>query len=127
MIHENTLRAWIKSGEGNGKPSLLAGAIAWNRMDDAVRWAVRDIQLWQRLTLLALCAVNIQRRLYSFATWYNTCRPHSALGGSPIRSTVQRCKSTGSIGPQPNSLYFSPVQLSPDLGTAVPRNATADR
>ena len=43
VIHENTLRAWIKSAEGNGNPSLLAGAIAWNRIDDAVRWAVREI------------------------------------------------------------------------------------
>ena len=80
VIHENTLRAWITSAAGNGNPSLLAGAIAWNRIDDAVRWAVREIQLWQRLTLLALCVVNIQRRLDSFAAWYNTARPHSPLG-----------------------------------------------
>ncbi len=44
VIHENTLRAWIKSVEGNGKPSLLAGAIAWNRMDDAVRWAAQELR-----------------------------------------------------------------------------------
>ena len=41
----------------------------------------RTLKLWQRLTLLALCVVNIQRRLDSFAAWYNTARPHSALGG----------------------------------------------
>ncbi len=40
----------------------------------------RTLKLWQRLILLALCVVNIQRRLDSFAAWYNTCRPHSALG-----------------------------------------------
>ncbi len=44
VIHENTLRAWIKSIEGNGKPSLLAGAIVWNRMDDAVRWAAQELR-----------------------------------------------------------------------------------
>ena len=44
VIHENTLRAWIKSIEGSGKPSLLAGAIVWNRMDDAVRWAAHELR-----------------------------------------------------------------------------------
>ena len=44
VIHENTLRAWIKSAAGNGKPSLLAGAIAWNRIDDAVRWAAQELR-----------------------------------------------------------------------------------
>ncbi len=44
MIHENTLRAWIKSVEDNGKPNLLAGAIVWNRMDDAVRWAAQELR-----------------------------------------------------------------------------------
>ena len=44
VIHENTLRAWLKSIKGNGKPSLLAGAIVWNRMDDAVRWAAQELR-----------------------------------------------------------------------------------
>ncbi|MGC8541311.1 MAG: transposase [Phycisphaerae bacterium] len=44
VIHENTLRAWIKAVEGNGKPNLLAGAIVWNRMDDAVRWAAHELR-----------------------------------------------------------------------------------
>jgi len=44
VIHENTLRAWIKSIKGNDKPSLLAGAIVWNRMDDAVRWAAQELR-----------------------------------------------------------------------------------
>ncbi len=44
VIHENTLRAWIKAVEGNGRPNLLAGGIVWNRMDDAVRWAVQELR-----------------------------------------------------------------------------------
>jgi putative transposase len=44
VIHENTLRAWIKSIEGKGKPTLLAGAVVWNRMDDAVRWAANELR-----------------------------------------------------------------------------------
>jgi len=44
VIHENTLRAWIKAVEGNGKPNLLAGAIVWNRIDDAVRWASQELR-----------------------------------------------------------------------------------
>ena len=75
VIHENTLRAWIKSVEGNGKPSLLAGAIVWNRMDDAVRWAEQEL-----------------RRLYpepEFGT--RTMARHLLRAGIQIsRSTVQR-------------------------------------
>ena len=44
VIHENTLRAWIKAVEGNGKPNLLAGAMVWNRIDDAVRWAAHELR-----------------------------------------------------------------------------------
>ncbi len=44
VIHENTVRAWIKAVEGNGKPNLMAGAIVWNRMDDAVRWAAQELR-----------------------------------------------------------------------------------
>ena len=80
MIHENTLRAWITSAAGNGKPSLPVGAIAWNRMDDAVRWAVREIQLWQRLTLLALCAVNTKYSFEFFGSPVKVSPPHEALG-----------------------------------------------
>ncbi|MGC8561343.1 MAG: integrase core domain-containing protein, partial [Phycisphaerae bacterium] len=36
--------------------------------------------LWQRLTLLAATTSGARRRLDSFAAWYNTKRPHSALG-----------------------------------------------
>ncbi len=75
VIHENTLRAWIKSVEGNGKPSLLAGAIVWNRMDDAVRWAEQEL-----------------RRLYpepEFGT--RTMARHLLRAGIQVsRSTVQR-------------------------------------
>ena len=44
VIHENTLRAWIKAADGNGKPNLLAGASVWNRIDDAVRWAAHELR-----------------------------------------------------------------------------------
>ncbi len=44
VLHPNTLRAWIKAVEGKGRPSLLDGAVVWNRMDDAVRWAAREIR-----------------------------------------------------------------------------------
>ena len=44
VIHVNTLRAWIKELEGKGGSSLLVGAVVWNRMDDAVRWAAREIR-----------------------------------------------------------------------------------
>ncbi|MHB1767677.1 MAG: transposase [Phycisphaerae bacterium] len=40
----------------------------------------RSLKLWQRLTLMVATAGGIQSRLDSFAAWYNTCRPHSALG-----------------------------------------------
>ena len=37
VVHPNTIRAWIKAVEGKGRPSLLDGAVVWNRVDDAVR------------------------------------------------------------------------------------------
>ena len=44
VIHHNTLRAWIKAVQGKGGSSLLDGAVVWKRMDDAVRWAAREIR-----------------------------------------------------------------------------------
>ena len=43
-VHPNTIRAWIKAVEGTGRISLLDGAVVWNRMDDAVRWAVHELR-----------------------------------------------------------------------------------
>jgi transposase-like protein len=39
VVHRNTIRGWIRAAEGKGRPSLLAGAVVWNRIDEAVRWA----------------------------------------------------------------------------------------
>jgi hypothetical protein len=39
----------------------------------------RSLKLGQRLTLMAATTSGIQRWLDSFAAWYNTHRPHSAL------------------------------------------------
>jgi hypothetical protein len=30
VVHRNTIRAWIRSAEGKGRPSLLNGAVVWN-------------------------------------------------------------------------------------------------
>ena len=44
VVHRNTIRAWIRAAEGKGRPSLLAGALVWNRIDEAVRWAVHELR-----------------------------------------------------------------------------------
>jgi transposase InsO family protein len=44
VLHHNTIRAWIRAAEGKGRPSLLAGAVVWNRIDEAVRWAVHELR-----------------------------------------------------------------------------------
>ena len=44
VLHRNTDRAWIRAAEGKGRPSLLDGAVVWNRIDDAVRWAVHELR-----------------------------------------------------------------------------------
>jgi len=44
VVHRNTIRAWIRAAEGKGRPSLLNGAVVWNRIDDAVRWAVHELR-----------------------------------------------------------------------------------
>ena len=44
VLHRNTVRAWIRAAEGKGRPSLLDGAVVWNRIDDAVRWATHELR-----------------------------------------------------------------------------------
>lgn len=44
VIHPNTLRSWIHAVEGRGNLCLLQGAVIWNRIDDAVRWAVHQVR-----------------------------------------------------------------------------------
>jgi len=44
VVHENTLRRWIHAIEGNGNARLLAGAVVWNKIDDAIHWAVHELQ-----------------------------------------------------------------------------------
>jgi transposase len=44
VLHHNTVRAWIRAAEGKGRPSLLAGAVVWNRIDEAVRWAAHELR-----------------------------------------------------------------------------------
>jgi len=36
VLHRNTIRAWIRSVEGKGRPSVLNGAVVWNRIDDGL-------------------------------------------------------------------------------------------
>jgi transposase len=42
--HRNTIRAWIRAAEGKGRPSLLNGAVVWNGIDEAVRWAAHELR-----------------------------------------------------------------------------------
>ena len=44
VVHPNTIRAWIQAVERKSRPSLLDGAVVWNRVDDAVRWAAQEIR-----------------------------------------------------------------------------------
>ena len=44
VLHRNTICAWIRAAEGKGHPGLLNGAVVWNRIDDAVRWAVHELR-----------------------------------------------------------------------------------
>jgi len=44
VLHRNTIRAWVRAVEGKGRSSLLAGAVVWNRIDDAVRWAIHELR-----------------------------------------------------------------------------------
>jgi transposase-like protein len=44
VVHRNTIRAWIRAAEGKGRPSLLDRAVVWNRIDEAIRWAVHELR-----------------------------------------------------------------------------------
>ena len=44
VLHPNTVRAWVHATDGRrSRPGLLV-APAWNRIHDAVRWAVRELR-----------------------------------------------------------------------------------
>ena len=44
VLHRNTIRAWIRAVGGKRRPSLLNGAVVWNRIDEAVRWATHELR-----------------------------------------------------------------------------------
>ena len=102
VIHVNTLRAWIKELEGKGGSSLLVGAVVWNRMDDAVRWAAREIRRF--------CPEP------EFGT--RTIARHLVRAGIQIsRSTVQRLlREPEAKQPQrkPRPAMENPVGIKPD-------------
>jgi hypothetical protein len=44
VLHPNTVHSWIAAVERGNKSSLFDTALSWNRIDDAVRWAVQEIR-----------------------------------------------------------------------------------
>ena len=44
VLHVNTVRQWIKAVDGRCESSTLLGVTRWNRIDDAVRWAVPELR-----------------------------------------------------------------------------------
>ena len=44
VLHPNTVRSWIKVAEGRQTSSSLLGRLPWNKIDDAVRWAVHELR-----------------------------------------------------------------------------------
>ena len=102
VIHHNTLRPWIKELEGKGGSSLLDGAVVWNRLDDAVRWAAREIR--------RLCPEP------EFGT--RTIARHLLRAGIQIsRSTVQRLLREPEVekaSRKPRPPMEEPVGIKPD-------------
>lgn len=44
VVHSNTIRKWIRAIDGRENSKSLLPQISWNRMDDAVRWAVHELR-----------------------------------------------------------------------------------
>ena len=44
VLHSNTVRDWIKAVDGRRDPSSLLGRPRWNRIDDAVRYAIHELR-----------------------------------------------------------------------------------
>ena len=44
VLHPNTVRSWIKAVEGGSTSSSLLPGVPWNKLDDAVRWAVHELR-----------------------------------------------------------------------------------
>ena len=88
VVHPNTIRSWIKAAEGRGRVSLLADAIPWNRIDDAVRWSIHQLR--------RLCP----------EPELGTRTPRSSSAplrhrAEPIFGTAASCASPGRCPPQP--------------------------
>jgi transposase len=44
VVHPNTIRKWIRAIDGREGSQSLLPQISWNRIDDAVRWAVHELR-----------------------------------------------------------------------------------
>ncbi len=44
VLHPNTIRTWVQTVEGRRDPKRLLGDVPWNRIHDAVRWAVHELR-----------------------------------------------------------------------------------
>ena len=44
ILHVNTVRQWVKAVDGRCESSTLLDVPRWNRIDDAVRWAVHELR-----------------------------------------------------------------------------------
>ena len=44
VLHRKTIRTWITAADVKGPQSLLDRAVVWNRIDEAVRWAVHELR-----------------------------------------------------------------------------------
>tara|TARA_B100000683_G_scaffold87447_1_gene86250 strand:+ start:397 stop:975 length:579 start_codon:yes stop_codon:yes gene_type:complete len=44
VVHPYTIRKWIRAIDGREGSKSLLPKISWNRMDDAVRWAVHELR-----------------------------------------------------------------------------------
>ncbi len=44
VLHPNTVRAWVQAVEGRRESGRLLGDLPWNRVHDAVRWAVHELR-----------------------------------------------------------------------------------
>ena len=44
VLHPNTVRTWIKAMDGHKPSNSLLAKVPWNKIDDAIRWAVHELR-----------------------------------------------------------------------------------
>jgi transposase InsO family protein len=79
--HGSQFRRRFRHAMTNRDITQVRGRVRSPTFNGKIERFFKTLRLWQRFTLLPLTVSGIQRRINNFTLWYNTTRPHQAIGG----------------------------------------------